>query len=129
MRLGLHIGYWGAKRVDAVPLVREAERLGFDSVWTSEAWGSDAGTPFNPHGSAPFEIVRMVEWGMTPLRAMQAATSGAAQLLRLPDAGTVEAGRAADLVLYDANPIEQIEAVMKPAMVMRAGEVASGAAL
>jgi len=45
MRLGLHIGYWGAKRVDAVPLVREAELLGFDSVWTSEAWGSDAVTP------------------------------------------------------------------------------------
>ena len=93
------------------------------------ACGTDAGTPFNPHGNAPFEIVRMVEWGMTPVRAMRAATSGAAQLLRLPDVGTVEAGRAADLVLYDANPIEQIEAVMKPAMVMRAGDVASGAAL
>lgn len=93
------------------------------------ACGTDAGTPFNPHGNAPLEIVRMVEWGMTPLRAMQAATSGAAQLLRLPDAGTVEAGSAADLVMYDANPIEQIEVVMKPAMVMRAGEVASGATL
>jgi len=93
------------------------------------ACGTDAGTPLNPHGNAPLEIVRMVDWGMTPLRAMRAATSGAARLLRLPDVGTVEAGRAADLVLYDANPIEQIEAVMKPAMVMRAGDVASGAAL
>lgn len=93
------------------------------------ACGTDAGTPFNPHGNAPFEIVRMVEWGMTTLRAMQAATSAAAQLLRLPDVGTVEAGNAADLVLYDANPIEQIESVLKPAMVMRAGEVASEAAL
>lgn len=60
---------------------------------------------------------------------MQAATSTAAKLLRLPDVGTVEAGNAADLVLYDANPIQHIEAVMKPAMVMRAGEVASGAVL
>lgn len=93
------------------------------------ACGTDAGTPFNPHGNAPLEIVRMVEWGMTPLRAMRAATSGAARLLRLPDVGTVEADNAADLVLYDANPIEQIESVLKPAMVMRAGEVASGAAL
>jgi len=42
VRLGLHIGHWGARPFDAVPLVREAERLGFDSVWTSEAWGSDA---------------------------------------------------------------------------------------
>lgn len=45
MRLGLHIGHWGARPLDAVPLVQEAERLGFDSVWTSEAWGSDAVTP------------------------------------------------------------------------------------
>lgn len=45
MRLGLHIGHWGARALDAVPLVQEAERLGFDSVWTSEAWGSDAVTP------------------------------------------------------------------------------------
>lgn len=44
MRLGLHIGHWGARPFDAIPLVREAERLGFDSVWTSEAWGSDAVT-------------------------------------------------------------------------------------
>jgi len=45
VRLGLHIGHWGARPLDAVPLVQEAERLGFDSVWTSEAWGSDAVTP------------------------------------------------------------------------------------
>jgi len=45
VKLGLHLGYWGAKPVDAVPLAREAERLGFDSVWTAEAWGSDAVTP------------------------------------------------------------------------------------
>jgi F420-dependent oxidoreductase-like protein len=45
VKLGVHIGHWGARPVDAVPLVREAERLGFDSVWTSEAWGSDAVTP------------------------------------------------------------------------------------
>ena len=42
MRLGFHLGYWGAGPVDALPLVREAERLGFDSVWSAEAYGSDA---------------------------------------------------------------------------------------
>ena len=45
MRLGLSLGYWGARPMDAVPLVQEAERLGFDSVWTAEAYGSDAVTP------------------------------------------------------------------------------------
>src|SRR5436309_12043632 len=42
MRLGLHLGYWGASPVDVMPLVLEAERAGFDSVWSAEAYGSDA---------------------------------------------------------------------------------------
>lgn len=46
MRLGLALGYWGRSAPpDTVRLAQEAERLGFDSVWTSEAWGSDAFTP------------------------------------------------------------------------------------
>ncbi|MGH7643914.1 MAG: LLM class F420-dependent oxidoreductase [Candidatus Dormibacteria bacterium] len=46
VRLGLALGYWGAEPPsDAELLVAEAERLGFDSVWTSEAYGSDALTP------------------------------------------------------------------------------------
>jgi imidazolonepropionase-like amidohydrolase len=85
------------------------------------ACGTDAGTPFNPHGNTTREIVRMVEWGLTPLKAMQAATSNAALLLRLQDAGVVAEGVAADLVLYDENPLERIEAVVKPAVVLRAG--------
>src|SRR5919198_1327353 len=42
---GLMLGYWGADRWDPIDLVIEAERLGFDSVWTSEAYGSDAFSP------------------------------------------------------------------------------------
>jgi F420-dependent oxidoreductase-like protein len=45
MRLGLSLGYWGSRPADALPLVQEAERLGFDSIWTAEAYGSDAVTP------------------------------------------------------------------------------------
>jgi imidazolonepropionase-like amidohydrolase len=92
------------------------------------ACGTDAGTPFNPHGNTPHEVIRMVEWGLTPLRAMQAATSNAARLLRLPEAGRIGEGSAADLVLYDANPLEEIEALLKPALVMRSGEAVAGSA-
>jgi F420-dependent oxidoreductase-like protein len=45
MRLGLMLGYWGAEPSDPIDLVLEAERLGFDSAWTAEAYGSDVFSP------------------------------------------------------------------------------------
>jgi len=44
MKLGLSLGYAppGTNPADLFPLVREAERLGFDSVWVAEAWGTGA---------------------------------------------------------------------------------------
>ena len=45
MRLGINLGYWGAGASDPVALARHAERLGFHSAWTAEAYGSDAVTP------------------------------------------------------------------------------------
>jgi F420-dependent oxidoreductase-like protein len=46
LKLGLQLGYWGALYPAAhVDLAREAERLGYDSVWTAESWGNDCFTP------------------------------------------------------------------------------------
>jgi F420-dependent oxidoreductase-like protein len=81
MKLGVHVGYWGLGMGpdDQLPVVQEAERLGYDSIWTAEAYGSDAATPlawFAGHttkirlGSAIFQMP-----GRTPaLTAMTAAT-------------------------------------------------------
>jgi F420-dependent oxidoreductase-like protein len=53
LKLGLQLGYWGAgPPLNAPELVASAERLGYDSVWTAEAYGSDALTPLAWWGSA-----------------------------------------------------------------------------
>ncbi len=57
MKLALSIGYWGAGPPEgAAELVQVAERLGFDSVWTAEAYGSDALTPLAWWGSSTERI-------------------------------------------------------------------------
>ncbi len=56
MRLGLNVGYAGA-RVDArLELVQEADRLGYDSVWAAEAYGSDAATVLAWYGASTERI-------------------------------------------------------------------------
>jgi imidazolonepropionase-like amidohydrolase len=113
------------KATALVELARDAFRRSI-RTGVKIACGTDAGTPFNPHGSAPLEIVRMVEWGMTPLQAMRSATSSAATLLRLSDVGMVAEGAAADLVLFGSNPIEDIGAVLEPALVIKDGQIVAG---
>src|SRR5881227_1538877 len=57
MKLGLHVGYWGAgPPADATSAIAEADRLGFHSVWTAEAYGSDALTPLAWWGAATSQI-------------------------------------------------------------------------
>src|SRR3954470_9828464 len=58
MKLGLIIGYWNnaGPPGGVVEQIAEAERLGFDSMWTAEAWGSDAFTPLAWWGAATSRI-------------------------------------------------------------------------
>ena len=73
------------------------------------AMGTDAGTPFNRHGANAQELALMVEGGLSPADTIVAATRSAAELLDLLDVtGTVEPGKAADLLVVDGDPLEDI---------------------
>ena len=57
LKLGLQLGYWGAlPNPEATNLAVEAEKLGYDSVWTGEAWGSDVFTPLAWIGASTSKI-------------------------------------------------------------------------
>jgi len=83
MRLGLNLGYWGAGPANGVTLAQEAERLGFDSVWTAEAYGSDAVTPLAWVGALTTRIKLGTGILQMPARtpAMTAMTAATLDLL------------------------------------------------
>lgn len=56
MKLGLNLGYWQRDPDDATETVLAAERLGYDSVWTAEAYGSDVFTPLAWYGARTTRI-------------------------------------------------------------------------
>lgn len=72
------------------------------------AMGTDAGTPFNAHGINAMELEFMVDFGVRPLDALHFGTASAADLCDLPDEGRIAEGKAADLLLVDGNPAEDI---------------------
>ncbi len=93
--------------------------------------GSDSLDPFVfPGDSLHRELAELVQAGFTPLEAIRAATRGAAQFLgRERDFGTTGAGKTADLVLLDGNPLEDIANTRKILAVIRDGKYLDRAAL
>jgi len=66
--------------------------------------GTDGNTPWAPH----VEMADMVAAGMTPMQVIVASTRNPAEFLRMTDAGTLEAGKSADFIVLDANPLDDI---------------------
>ena len=82
--------------------------------------GTDGNRPWGPHE----ELQDMVIAGMTPMQVIVAATRNSAEFLRIPDAGTLEAGRSADFIVLDANPLDDITNTRRiSAVVLRGAQV------
>ncbi|MCP5374462.1 MAG: amidohydrolase family protein [Hyphomicrobiales bacterium] len=76
------------------------------------AMGTDAGTPFNMHGANAHELALMVRFGaMTPKDSIIAATANAADLIGLADRGRLQEGLAADLLVVDGDPLDDVSRV------------------
>ncbi|MEQ1913299.1 MAG: amidohydrolase family protein, partial [Vicinamibacterales bacterium] len=84
--------------------------------------GSDVGV-FS-HGDNARELELMVDYGMTPIAALQSATSVAARVLHLDSqVGRVQVGRLADLAAFDGDPSRDISALRRVRLVMTGGVV------
>ena len=86
-------------------------------------FGTDAGV--YPHGQNGRQFAKMVQWGMTPLQAIQAATSSAAEALSRTDVGVIAPGRFGDLVAVRGDPtrdvslLEHVDAVIKGGVLVK----------
>jgi imidazolonepropionase-like amidohydrolase len=105
--------------------VGRAQRENFRKAWkagTKMAYGTDAGV--YPHGDNGKQFAKMVEWGMTPMQAIQAATVSAADRLGWSDrVGTIQSGRFADLVAVNGDPLANISELERVTFVMKGGVV------
>jgi imidazolonepropionase-like amidohydrolase len=89
------------------------------------ALGTDA--PAIPHGSNARELATLVERGMTPLQALQAATITSADLIDVDDRGRLEPGLLADVIAVPGNPLEDITVAQDMRFVMKDGRIYKGA--
>ena len=102
-------------------LQRENFRRAFQAG-AKMAFGTDGGV--YPHGDNAKQFAKMVEWGMQPLDAIQAATVNAADLLGLADKiGSLEKGRYADLIAVSGDPLADVRVLESVKFVMKGGSV------
>ena len=113
-------------RWQALDQLRNITANNFRKALAAGVWivmGSDAVAGL--HGENAKEIEWMVKAGMTPAQAIRAATSDAAQLMGWQDrVGTIEAGKFADLIAVEGDPLKDITELQRVKFVMKGGLVA-----
>jgi imidazolonepropionase-like amidohydrolase len=102
-------------------LQRESFRHAFQSG-AKIAFGTDSGV--YPHGDNAKQFAKMVEWGMKPIDAIQAATINAADLIGQPGKlGSLEPGHFADLIAVIGDPLADVKVLESVTFVMKGGAV------
>jgi len=110
-----------AKARTLLPLRRAGFKAALDAG-VPVAYGTDIGV--FEHGQVAMDFRYLVNYGMTPLQAIQSATVTAARLLRLDsEIGTLEAGHAADLIAVDGDPLKDITILERVPFVLKGGRV------
>src|SRR5712675_2036219 len=110
-----------AKGKEVMPAARKNVARAF-AAGVKVGFGTDAAV--YPHGLNAHEFAVMVKLGLTPLQAIQAATINDADLLGWSDKiGTIEAGKWADIVAVDGDPLADVTTLERVKFVMKGGEV------
>ena len=120
------LGYF--QRTDREMLYRERGVKQFIEAGAVMGMGTDSGTPMNFHSEALWREVKVhVDMGMTPTRAIAAATRVNAQIIgKGRDLGSIEPGKIADVIVVNGNPLFDITALSRVEVVVKDGVVYKG---
>ena len=87
-------------------------------------FGTDAGV--YPHGQNARQFAKMVQWGMTPIQAIRAATTSASEALGRPEVGTIAPGAWGDIIAVRGDPLQNVAALEHVDAVIKGGELVKG---
>ena len=106
----------------SISKIQRASFTAANKAGAKMVFGSDSGV--YPHGDNPKQFSRMVQFGMTPMQAITAATATAAEALGKPDLlGCLDVGCAADMVAVSGDPLKDISILEKVGFIMKDGHV------